>query len=117
MAIAKRLLFIPIILLAIAAGYWWGISSSKNPSEHDPTLTQNRLSGELSPYLRLHAHNPVDWYPWGEEALAKARREDKPIFLSVGYSSCYWCHVMGTAGLFRSGYRPLDESVFCQHQG
>ena len=93
MAIAKRLLFIPIILLAIAAGYWWGVYSSENPSP-PPSTHQNRLSEELSPYLRLHAHNPVDWYPWGEEALAKARHEDKPIFLSVGYSSCYWCHVM-----------------------
>ena len=92
MAIAKRLLFIPIILLAIAAGYWWGVYSSENPPISSPT--QNRLSRELSPYLHLHAHNPVDWYPWGEEALAKAHREDKPIFLSVGYSSCYWCHVM-----------------------
>ena len=54
----------------------------------------NRLIHETSPYLRLHAHNPVDWYPWGEEAIAKARREQKPIFLSVGYSTCYWCHVM-----------------------
>ncbi|MBW2362739.1 MAG: DUF255 domain-containing protein [Deltaproteobacteria bacterium] len=54
----------------------------------------NRLAGEASPYLQLHAHNPVDWYPWGEEAFAKARDEDKPIFLSVGYSTCYWCHVM-----------------------
>ncbi|TNF83209.1 MAG: thioredoxin domain-containing protein [Acidobacteria bacterium] len=54
----------------------------------------NRLIQETSPYLRLHAHNPVDWYPWGEEAIAKARREQKPIFLSVGYSTCYWCHVM-----------------------
>jgi hypothetical protein len=54
----------------------------------------NRLAGESSPYLRLHRHNPVDWYPWGEEALARARREDKPIFVSVGYSTCYWCHVM-----------------------
>jgi hypothetical protein len=54
----------------------------------------NRLIHETSPYLRLHAHNPVDWYPWGEEAIAKARRERKPIFLSVGYSTCYWCHVM-----------------------
>lgn len=54
----------------------------------------NRLSQETSPYLRLHQHNPVDWYPWGEEAFEKARKEDKPIFLSVGYSSCYWCHVM-----------------------
>jgi uncharacterized protein len=54
----------------------------------------NRLIHESSPYLLLHAHNPVDWYPWGEEAIARAHREDKPIFLSVGYSSCYWCHVM-----------------------
>ncbi|HEY2894831.1 MAG TPA: thioredoxin domain-containing protein [Pirellulales bacterium] len=54
----------------------------------------NRLAKETSPYLLLHAHNPVDWYPWGEEALAKAKREKKLIFLSIGYSSCYWCHVM-----------------------
>ena len=58
------------------------------------TQATNRLAGESSPYLLLHAHNPVDWYPWGPEALEKARREDKPIFLSVGYSTCYWCHVM-----------------------
>lgn len=54
----------------------------------------NRLSTETSPYLLQHAHNPVDWYPWGEEALAKAREEDKPILVSIGYSSCHWCHVM-----------------------
>jgi len=54
----------------------------------------NRLIKATSPYLRQHAHNPVDWYPWGEEALAKARDEDKPIFLSIGYSACHWCHVM-----------------------
>jgi len=54
----------------------------------------NRLIQETSPYLRLHAFNPVDWYPWGDEAFERARREDKPIFLSVGYSTCYWCHVM-----------------------
>src|SRR5262249_7739704 len=54
----------------------------------------NRLGQEKSPYLLQHAHNPVDWYPWGEEAFAKARRENKPIFLSVGYSTCHWCHVM-----------------------
>jgi hypothetical protein len=54
----------------------------------------NRLAKESSPYLLQHAHNPVDWYPWGEEALAKARSEDKPIFLSIGYSACHWCHVM-----------------------
>ncbi len=54
----------------------------------------NRLASEASPYLRQHAHNPVDWYPWGEEALARARAEDKPILLSIGYSACHWCHVM-----------------------
>lgn len=54
----------------------------------------NRLQHETSPYLLLHAHNPVDWYPWGAEAFERARREDKPIFLSIGYSTCYWCHVM-----------------------
>ena len=54
----------------------------------------NRLAREKSPYLLQHAHNPVDWLPWGEEAFAKARRENKPIFLSIGYSTCHWCHVM-----------------------
>ncbi len=54
----------------------------------------NRLAGESSPYLQLHAHNPVDWYPWGKEAFETAKREDKPIFLSIGYSTCHWCHVM-----------------------
>ena len=54
----------------------------------------NRLASELSPYLRQHGHNPVDWYPWGEEAFARARTEDKPILLSIGYSACHWCHVM-----------------------
>src|SRR4051812_48884288 len=54
----------------------------------------NHLAGETSPYLLQHVYNPVDWYPWGPEALARAKAEDKPIFLSVGYSACHWCHVM-----------------------
>src|SRR5947207_1586447 len=54
----------------------------------------NRLAHEKSPYLLQHAHNPVDWFPWGDEAFEKARRENKPIFLSIGYSTCHWCHVM-----------------------
>ncbi|MFM8430456.1 MAG: DUF255 domain-containing protein, partial [Holophagaceae bacterium] len=54
----------------------------------------NRLNQSLSPYLIQHANNPVDWYPWSEEALVKARKENKPIFLSIGYSACHWCHVM-----------------------
>jgi uncharacterized protein YyaL (SSP411 family) len=74
------LLLIPIIMAA----------------EVQPARTEhtNRLAQEKSPYLLQHADNPVDWYPWGEEAFAKARRENKPIFLSVGYSTCHWCHVM-----------------------
>ncbi len=57
-------------------------------------LVTNRLANETSPYLLQHAHNPVDWYPWGPEALGKARELDRPIFLSIGYSACHWCHVM-----------------------
>ncbi|HXG54059.1 MAG TPA: thioredoxin domain-containing protein [Vicinamibacterales bacterium] len=72
----------------------------------------NRLAGERSPYLLQHAHNPVDWYPWGPDAHERARREDKPIFLSIGYSTCHWCHVMEhesfedptIAGLLNQGF-------------
>jgi uncharacterized protein YyaL (SSP411 family) len=72
----------------------------------------NRLAQETSPYLLQHAENPVDWFPWGEEALSRARAEDKPIFLSIGYSACHWCHVMeresfeddGTAVLMNEGF-------------
>src|SRR3954453_21832563 len=54
----------------------------------------NRLARERSPYLLHHAHNPVDWYPWGEEAFARAKAENKPIHLSIGYSACHWCHIL-----------------------
>lgn len=54
----------------------------------------NRLSNETSPYLQQHADNPVDWYPWSQEAFEKAKRENKPVLLSIGYSACHWCHVM-----------------------
>ena len=70
-----------------------GRSEEKKPKQLPPKHT-NRLAKETSPYLLLHAHNPVDWYPWGPEAFAKAKKENKLIFLSIGYSSCYWCHVM-----------------------
>ena len=69
-------------------------SESEPPGLHGADGPTNRLANESSPYLLLHAHNPVDWYPWGDEAIEEARKEDKPIFLSVGYSTCYWCHVM-----------------------
>ncbi len=79
-----------------------------------PTQT-NRLVHEKSPYLLQHAHNPVDWYPWGEEAFAAARGESKPIFLSIGYSTCHWCHVMAResfeseeiAGLLNEHFVPI----------
>lgn len=64
------------------------------PGGGEGSLHTNRLAKESSPYLRQHQHNPVDWYPWGEEAFAEARRRQVPIFLSIGYSTCYWCHVM-----------------------
>src|SRR6184192_1356512 len=70
---------------------WKGTIMSDIQGQHKHT---NRLINETSPYLLQHAHNPVDWYPWGEEALQKAKSEDKPILLSVGYSACHWCHVM-----------------------
>lgn len=66
---------------------------SSAESDATPKHT-NRLADETSPYLLQHAHNPVNWYPWGDEALEKAKAEDKPIFLSIGYSACHWCHVM-----------------------
>jgi len=75
----------------------------------------NRLAASISPYLLQHAHNPVDWYPWGEEALRRSREEDKPIFLSIGYAACHWCHVMeresfeseAIAGVLNADFVPI----------
>lgn len=80
-----------LIVLCIAAQV--SVGQAQRQPATKPRYT-NRLINESSPYLLLHAHNPVDWYPWGEEAFQKARREQKPIFLSVGYYTCHWCHVM-----------------------
>nr|KAF6417270.1 spermatogenesis associated 20 [Molossus molossus] len=71
-----------------------GKGSRTNCSQSTPQKVPNRLVNEKSPYLLQHAYNPVDWYPWGQEAFDKARKENKPIFLSVGYSTCHWCHMM-----------------------
>lgn len=76
------------MILVVAAGM--EATQDKPMQNHAP----NHLAGSSSPYLLQHVHNPVDWYPWGAEAIERARREQKPIFLSVGYSTCYWCHVM-----------------------
>jgi uncharacterized protein len=82
----------PLLLIVMLSP----VTAVDPPTESEkPAVTHtNRLSQESSPYLLMHAHNPVDWYPWGPEALEKAKTENKPIFLSIGYSSCYWCHVM-----------------------
>jgi len=78
--------------------FLWGCAASERDlNAQSPEAARrptNRLARETSPYLRQHAHNPVDWHPWGPEAFEIARRENRPIFLSIGYSSCYWCHVM-----------------------
>ena len=72
----------------------------------------NHLKGEKSPYLIQHAKNPVDWYPWGEEAFEKAKIEDKPIFLSIGYSTCHWCHVMAHESFENPEVAALLNKVF-----
>ena len=73
----------------------------------EKTGKPNRLAKEKSPYLLQHAYNPVDWYPWGEEAFEKARKEKKLILLSVGYSTCHWCHVME-----RESFENKDVAAF-----
>lgn len=85
-----------VLLLAglVSMGCAPARGSAEDGVKSEPRKRTNRLARETSPYLLLHAHNPVDWYPWGPEAFEKARKEGKLIFLSVGYSSCYWCHVM-----------------------
>src|SRR6202521_4990728 len=73
---------------------------------------ENRLAGETSPYLLQHQHNPVDWYPWGAEALARASAEDKPIFLSIGYAACHWCHVMAHESFEDPGTAAVMNELF-----
>ena len=80
----------------------------------DKKPAANRLAGSASPYLLQHAHNPVDWYPWGTEAFERARKEQKPIFLSVGYAACHWCHVMERESFTDAAIaRLLNESFVC----
>jgi hypothetical protein len=76
----------------------------------------NRLIFSSSPYLLQHAENPVDWYPWGEEAFAAAARDDKPIFLSIGYATCHWCHVMARESFEDEEIAALSERSLCMHQ-
>ncbi len=94
-----------------------GIVCAQEPQPAKVEAKANRLAKETSPYLLLHAHNPVDWYAWGPEALAKAKDEKKPIFLSVGYSSCYWCHVMERESFVDRRNRQGLERKLCLYQG
>src|SRR5262245_17795922 len=72
----------------------------------------NRLAGESSPYLLQHQNNPVDWYPWGEEAFKRAKAEDKPVFVSIGYAACHWCHVMEHESFENPQVAALMNSLF-----
>ena len=96
--VAMKNIFVILALVGFMAGCESNASSKSERSEMDEKQSEheytNHLINENSPYLLSHAHNPVDWYPWGKEALNKAKTEDKPIFLSIGYSACHWCHVM-----------------------
>jgi uncharacterized protein YyaL (SSP411 family) len=83
-----------VLLIADVCGRSDRLEGEEYVSSMTTTKRKNRLAGETSPYLLQHATNPVDWYPWGDEAFARARKEQKPIFLSIGYSACHWCHVM-----------------------
>src|SRR5262245_3398337 len=105
-----RLISVIALVLAFAlATSEAGDSKSKDRPKHT-----NRLTKETSPYLLMHAHNPTDWFPWGTEAFEKARRESKLIFLSIGYSSCYWCHVMERESFNNEGVaKILNEHFVC----
>jgi len=91
---------------------WVGRSGSGTLGVMERTRHANRLAGSTSPYLLQHAHNPVDWFPWGEEAFAKARSEDKPVLLSVGYAACHWCHVMERESFEDEGTAELMNRYF-----
>ena len=96
----KSILKLSVLNLLILVFIIMPVLLSNNPgakameNNHNEHKNENRLAGEKSPYLLQHAHNPVDWYPWCDEAFEKAKKENKPIFLSIGYSTCHWCHVM-----------------------
>ena len=88
----EHIFFIKILI--VIAILWTAIAFALGDDKHHEGKKPNHLINETSPYLLQHAFNPVDWYPWGDEALAKAKQENKPILLSIGYSTCHWCHVM-----------------------
>jgi hypothetical protein len=102
---------IVLSVLAVASAQ---VAIAADPPAKSKPRPANRLAKENSPYLRQHAHNPVDWYPWGSEAFAKAKKEDKLVFLSIGYSSCHWCHVMERESFDNDAVaKILNENFVC----
>src|SRR6266568_4753253 len=88
-------------------------AATAQPPKDKPRFT-NLLAKETSPYLLMHAHNPTNWHPWGPEAFAKAKKENKLVFLSIGYSSCFWCHVMERESFNNEEVaKILNESFIC----
>ncbi|MEO6721408.1 MAG: thioredoxin domain-containing protein [Ferruginibacter sp.] len=88
-----RLKHLIIGLAVILTNSSCGQTGNKKTDEEKQSFS-NHLVHESSPYLLMHAHNPVDWYPWGQEAFDKAKKENKPVIISIGYAACHWCHVM-----------------------
>jgi uncharacterized protein YyaL (SSP411 family) len=110
MLLIKKFIRLKDAVLLIAAAI---PCQAVEPIKPVPTsASANHLVGEKSPYLLQHQHNPVEWYPWGEEAFEKARREKKPIFLSVGYSTCHWCHVMAHESFENPAIAKLMNDLF-----
>ena len=107
----KLFLSVPLLLLSLTK---CESGSESNTSEMNKHAHTNALADESSPYLLQHAHNPINWYPWGEEALAKAEAEDKPIIISIGYSACHWCHVMERESFEDTAVaRIMNENFVC----
>jgi uncharacterized protein YyaL (SSP411 family) len=95
---AKKVFYLVISTIFVAGLAVLGLCATKGEknmtTQTDTHKHTNRLINETSPYLLQHAYNPVDWYAWSDEAFERAKKENKPIFLSIGYSTCHWCHVM-----------------------
>ena len=101
-----------LVLALIVPGFHASGNAKEQAQKNEGPQMTNRLAGTASPYLRQHANNPVDWYPWGEEAFARAKKENKPIFLSIGYSTCHWCHVMERESFENKGIAKILNKYF-----
>src|SRR5437867_6748790 len=106
---SRRIVMALFLVAAVAVSTAGGADAPKAKSKFT-----NRLARETSPYLLMHAHNPTDWFAWGPEAFEKARKEGKLVFLSIGYSSCFWCHVMERESFNNEAVaKILNDSFVC----